>query len=194
MDWRITVCSHFTAMGDRIWIGTADGVSLFQNGRFERALTASDGLNSNNISAIAEVGGMLWFGSGDNGGGKCLQSGAGSASYANYRWTPKTVKLLGDTSVVFKFEGGDASTPTGSFVMSINLTMDHLPPPTIRVAINGRYYQVLQRGDIALVVYAIDRENNSDTTGAEAEFVVDSLPPSVSITAPQSKRCDWRCL
>ena len=89
---------------NRIWIGTADGVSLFQNDRFERTLTASHGLNSNNISAIAELNGILWFGSKDSGG---LSVFSPEKAPPRTRITdgPENGEIVGDTSVVFKFEG-----------------------------------------------------------------------------------------
>ena len=68
---------------NRIWIGTADGVSLFQNDRFERTLTASDGLNSNNISAIAKVDDVFWFGSKDDGGLSVFSPEESSAAHAD---------------------------------------------------------------------------------------------------------------
>ena len=103
---------RFYRDGDRIWIGTADGVNLFQNGRFERTLTASDGLNSNNVSAIAEMGEVLWFGSGDS-GGLSVFSPEKAPPRTRITEGPQNGEIVGVTSVVFKFEGGDASTPTG---------------------------------------------------------------------------------
>ena len=43
----------------------------------------------------------------------------------------------------------------------------------------------LTEGPHRFTVYAMDREGNQDLTGASAEFVVDSLAPIVSITAPK---------
>ena len=171
--------------GDRIWIGTADGVSLFQNGRFERTLTASDGLNSNNISAIVEVGGMLWFGSGDN-GGLSVFSPEQAPPRTQITHGPQNGEIVGDTSLVFKFEGGDASTPTGELRYEYQLDDGSLTPTDDTGRDKRALLSSLTEGRHRFRVYAIDRENNRDTTGAEAEFVVDSLAPSVSITAPQA--------
>ena len=97
--------------GDQIWIGTADGVNLFQNDRFERTLTASHGLNSNNISAIAAADGLLWFGGKDS-SGVSIFSPEKVAPRTRITEGPKNGEIVGVTSVVFEFEGGDASTPT----------------------------------------------------------------------------------
>ena len=170
--------------GDRIWIGTADGVSLFQNGQFERTLTASDGLNSNNVSAIAEVGGVLWFGSGDS-GGLSVFSPENAPPRTRITEGPKNGEIVGVTSVVFKFEGGDASTPTGELRYRYQLDNG----PLISTDDLGRDKRAvlsgLKEGLHRFTVYAIDREGNDDTVGASAEFVVDSLAPIVSITAPK---------
>ena len=170
--------------GDRIWIGTADGVSLFQNGRFEQTLTASHGLNSNNISAIAELNGMLWFGSKDS-GGLSIFSPEKAPPRTRITDGPRNGEIVGDTSVVFKFEGGDASTPTGELRYFYQLDDEPLIPTDDdgadkRVVLSG-----LAEGPHRFMVYAMDREGNQDSMGASAEFVVDSLAPTVSITEPK---------
>ena len=169
---------------NRIWIGTADGVSLFQNDRFERILTASHGLNSNNISTIAELNGILWFGSEDS-GGLSIFSPEKVPPRTRITEGPKNGEIVGVTSVVFKFEGGDASTPTGALRYLYQLDDD----PLIFTGNSGSDEQVvlsrLTEGTHRFTVYAMDREGNQDLTGASAEFVVDSLAPIVSITAPK---------
>ncbi len=170
---------------DGMWIGTADGVSLFQNNSFARSLTASDGLNSNNISVIIKpADGVLWFGSKDNGG----------VSHFNQEMIPPTTRIIegptngeivGETSVIFKFEGGDLSTPTPELRYQYKLD-DNLPMPTdddgfsIRVSLSG-----LTEGGHRFIVQAMDREGNPDLLGAQAEFVIDSKPPTVLITNPK---------
>ena len=169
---------------DRIWIGTADGVSLFQNDRFERILTASHGLNSNNISAIVEVNEVLWFGSKDD-GGLSIFSPEEAPPRTRITYGPKNGEIVGDTSLIFKFEGGDASTPPGELRYVYQLD-DGLLIPTDddgddkRAVLSG-----LTEGQHRFMVYAIDREGNRDMMGARAEFVVDSRVPIVSITAPK---------
>ncbi len=169
---------------NRIWIGTADGVSLFQNGRFERTLTASEGLNSNNISAITEADGGLWFGSKDSGGVSRFNP---EMIPPRTRITdgPTNGEIVGDTSVVFKFEGGDASTPTGELHYVYQL--DNGPPtPTDDGGLDKRaLLSSLVEGQHRFIVHATDREGNVDAVGASAEFVIDSLAPSVSITNPK---------
>ena len=170
--------------GDQVWIGTADGVSLFRNGQFERTLTASHGLNSNNISAIAELNGMLWFGSKDS-GGLSIFSPEQVPPRTRITEGPRNGEIVGVTSVVFKFEGGDASTPTGALRYLYQLDDDPLiftenSGGDERVVLSG-----LEEGTHRFTVYAMDREGNQDLTGASAEFVVDSLAPIVSITAPK---------
>ena len=170
---------------NRIWIGTADGVSLFQNDRFERMLTASDGLNSNNISAISEVDDVFWFGSKDS-GGLSVFSPEKAPPRTRISDGPKNGEIVGDKSVVFKFEGGDASTPTvelryvyrlddGPLISTDDFGRDE------RAVLSG-----LEEGPHVFMVYAIDREGNQDMAGARAEFVVDSVAPIVSITAPEA--------
>ena len=170
---------------NRVWIGTADGVSLFQNNRFERTLTASDGLNSNNIAAITEsVDGTLWFGGKD---------GAGISRFDQEMAPPTTriiegptdSEIVGDPSVFFKFEGGDASTPARELRYRYRLNAG---PPTLteddgfadRVLLSN-----LAEGRHRFIVQAIDIEGNIDPVGAQAAFVVDSLPPTVSIISPK---------
>ena len=170
--------------GDQIWIGTADGVSLFQNGRFERTLTASDGLNSNNISAIAELNGMLWFGGGDS-GGLSVFSPEKAPPRTRITEGPKNGEIVGFTSVVFKFEGGDASTPTGELRYRYQLDNGPLIPTEDGGKDKRAVLSGLTEGPHRFTVYAIDRESNDDMVGASAEFVVDSHPPIVSITAPK---------
>ncbi|MDE0185920.1 MAG: Ig-like domain-containing protein [Candidatus Poribacteria bacterium] len=170
---------------DRMWIGTVDGVSLFQTNRFARSITASDGLNSNNISVIIKpADGVLWFGSKDNGG----------VSHFNQEMIPPTTRIIegptngeivGDTSVIFKFEGGDLSTPTRELRYQYKLD-GNLPMPTDddgfsnRVSLTG-----LAEGGHRFIVQAIDREENLDLLGAQAEFIIDSKPPTVLITNPK---------
>ena len=171
--------------GDQIWIGTASGVNLFQiqNGRFERTLTASDGLNSNNVSAIVKVNGVLWFGSKDSGG---------LSIFSPEEVPPRTRithgpndEIVGETSLVFKFEGGDASTPTEDLRYRYQLD----DGPLMFTENSGRDQRAvllgLTEGLHRFTVYAIDREGNQDLTGASRDFVVDSLAPIVSITAPK---------
>ena len=170
---------------DRVWIGTADGVSLFRNGQFERTLTASDGLNSNNISTIAKVNEVLWFGSRDSGG---LSIFSPEMTPPRTRITdgPKDSEIVGETSVVFKFEGGDASTPAGELRYFYQLNDGPLTPTDDEGIAKRALLSSLTEGPHRFTVYAMDREGNQDLTGASAEFVVDSLAPFVSITAPEA--------
>ena len=171
---------------NRIWIGTADGVSLFQNGRFERTLTASDGLNSNNISAIVEVDGLLWFGSRDNGGLSIFSPEKAPPRTRITDDSPQNGEIVGQTSVVFKFEGGDASTPTGELRYLYQLDDGPLIPTDDEGEDKRAVLLGLTEGPHRFTVYAIDREGNRDLTGASREFVIDSLAPTVIITAPKA--------
>ncbi len=171
---------------NRIWIGTADGVSLFRNDRFERTLTASDGLNSNNISAIAEVGGVLWFGSRGNGGLSIFSPEQAPPRTRIITEGPKNGEVVGETSLAFKFEGGDASTPAGELRYRYTLDDGPLIPTDDEGGVaNSVLLSGLTEGPHRFTVYTIDREGNQDMTGASAEFVVDSLDPNVNITAPK---------
>ncbi len=168
---------------NRIWIGTVDGVSLFQDGQFARELTASDGLNSNNISAITQVGETFWFGSPDDG-----------ISVFNPEMIPPDTRItsgptqgetIGDTSVIFKFEGGDASTPTAE--LRYIYQIDDKDP--VMTDDDGHDKRVLlpnlDEGIHHFTIRAIDREENYDPVGAMAEFAVDSIPPRVNISSPK---------
>ena len=174
---------------DRIWIGTVDGVSLFQNNRLARSLTASDGLNSNNISAITSVitesgDVVLWFGSKDNGG----------ISRFNQEMAPPTTRIIegptngeivGETSVIFKFEGGDLSTPMRELRYQYRLDDGDVMPTDDEGLANRVALSSLTEGRHRFIVRAIDREDNIDLRGAEAEFVIDSRPPTVLILDPK---------
>ena len=63
---------------------------------------------------------------------------------------PKTVKLSGIQALSLSLKAVMLARQPGSFVTFTNLMMDRLHPPTIRVEINAHYYQVSQKGDIAL--------------------------------------------
>lgn len=174
---------------DRIWIGTVDGVNLFQNSRFAHSLTASDGLNSNNITAITsmitESGDVsLWFGSKDNGG----------ISRFNQEMVPPTTRIIegptngeivGETSVIFKFEGGDLSTPTRELRYQYQLDDGDVMHTDDEGLANRVSLSSLTEGEHRFIVRAIDREENIDLRGAEAEFVIDSRPPTVLILDPK---------
>ena len=168
---------------NRIWIGTADGVGLFEDGQFTRVLTETDGLNSNNISAITQAGDAFWFGSPDDG-----------ISIFNPELIPPDTRItsgptqgetIGDTSVIFKFEGGDASTPAAELRYMYQID-DNIPVYTDD---GGRDKRViladLDEGEHHFTVRAIDREGNTDPDGATAEFAVDSVPPRVGISSPK---------
>lgn len=168
---------------NRIWIGTADGVSLFEDEQFTRVLTETDGLNSNNISVITQVGETFWFGSPDDG-----------ISIFNPEMIPPDTRItngptqgetIGDTNVIFKFKGGDASTPTTG--LRYKYQIDDQPP--VSTDDDGRDNRVLlpnlDEGIHHFTVRAIDREGNTDPVGATAEFAVDSIPPRVSISSPK---------
>lgn len=171
---------------NRIWIGTADGVGLFRNDRFDRTLTASDGLNSNNISAITEVGGVLWFGSRNSGGLSVFSPETAPPRTRIISKSPKNGEVVGDTSLGFKFEGGDASTPTRELRYFYQLDDEPLAPTDDEGGVaNSILLSGLAEGPHRFTVYAMDREGNQDMMGARAEFVVDSLAPNVSITAPK---------
>ena len=174
---------------NRIWIGTVDGVSLFQNNQFVRSITASDGLNSNNISAITSVitesGDVsLWFGSKDNGG----------ISRFNQEMAPPTTRIIsgptngvivGETSVIFKFEGGDLSTPMRELRYQYQLDDGDVKSTDDEGLANRVSLSSLTEGEHRFIVRAIDREDNIDLRGAEAEFVIDSRPPTVLILDPK---------
>lgn len=167
---------------NRVWVGTNDGVSIFQNGRFFRTLTASDGLNSNNISAIIEsTDGSFWFSSFDD----------GTLSRFKREDIPPTTRIIsgpmngetvGETSVNFRFEGGDASSSNFRYQFQVNngnfkLTDDH--------GFDNRAFLVgLTEGLHQFVVQAIDQEGNIDQIGAKSDFVVDSLIPISLISQP----------
>ncbi|MDE0042996.1 MAG: Ig-like domain-containing protein, partial [Candidatus Poribacteria bacterium] len=170
-------------LSNRIWIGTADGVSLFEDGQSTRVLTETDGLNSNNVSAITQVGDAFWFGSPDDG----ISIFKPELTPPDTRITsgPTQGETIGDTSVIFKFEGGDASTPAAE--LRYKYQIDDKPP--VYTDDGGRDKRVLlpnlDEGVHHFTVRAIDREGNTDPVGATAEFAVDSIPPRVDISSPK---------
>ena len=166
---------------NRIWIGTADGVSLFQGEQLTRILTKSDGLNSNNVSAIAQVGETFWFGSPDDG----ISVFDPEMIPPRTRITsgPTQGETIGDTSVSFKFEGGDASKATLRYIYQID---DKDPAFTDDDGHDKRVLLLnLDEGFHHFTVRAMDREGNRDPRGAVAEFIVDSIAPRVSISSPK---------
>ena len=176
----------YTDAENRVWVGTNDGISIFQNGRFVRTLTASDGLNSNNISAIiASMDGSFWFSSFDD----------GTLSRFRQEGIPPTTRIIngpmdgetvGETSVNFRFEGGDASSSSFRYQFRINngnfkLTDDN--------GFDNRAFLVgLAEGPHQFVVQAIDQEGNIDQIGAKSNFVVDSLIPISQISRPSKNQ------
>ena len=166
---------------DRIWIGTVDGVSLFQDGQFTRILTQSDGLNSNDISAITQVGETFWFGSPDDG----ISVFDPEMIPPRTRITsgPTQGETIGDTSVSFKFQGGDASKAALRYIYQID---DKDPAFTDDDGRDDRVLLLnLAEGSHRFTVRAIDREGNRDPVGAVAAFIVDSIAPRVGISSPK---------
>ena len=174
----------YRGQSNRIWIGTVDGVSLFQDGQFTRVLTATDGLNSNNISVITEVGETLWFGSPIDVGISVFDPEM-TPPLTRITSGPTQGETIGDTSVIFKFEGGDASTPNVALRYKYQID-DKDPAYTDDDGHDKRVLlQNLDEGIHHFTVRAIDREGNPDPVGAVAEFTVDSIPPRVSISSPK---------
>ena len=193
VDNRVKTLYH--SLQGAVWIGTTDGVSLFQNassqlatrqgGQFVRTLTANDGLNSNYVSAITEaVDGTLWFG--DAGGGGISRFNPETNLPATRIIDgPTNRAIIGDTSAFFRFEGGDASTPTQALHYQYQLD-DSEARLTDKNGLEDRVLlSGLTEGEHHFVVRAIDREGNFDPVGAQATFIVDALPPIVRITSPE---------
>jgi len=54
---------HLDSRG-RLWIGTNNGLTTWQDGRFGKPMTVADGLFANNVFAMASTAGDdLWIGS-----------------------------------------------------------------------------------------------------------------------------------
>ena len=165
----------------RIWVGTSEGVSVFERDRVVRQLTIADGLGSNNILAITQTDtNEMLFGTAGSG-----------ISYFKQELVPPVTRIVegpsnneivGETSVTFKFEGGDASSQAFHYRYQIDqddfrLTGDD--GNENRVVLSG-----LSEGRHHFEVQAIDRENNVDPVGATATFIIDSLPPLAQIFSP----------
>ena len=165
----------------RIWVGTSEGVSVFESDRVVRQLTIADGLGSNNILAITQTDtNEMLFGTAGSG-----------ISYFKQELVPPVTRIVegpsnneivGETSVTFKFEGGDASSQAFHYRYQIDqddfrLTGDD--GNENRVVLSG-----LSEGRHHFEVQAIDRENNVDPVGATATFIIDSLPPLAQIFSP----------
>lgn len=171
---------------NRVWVGTNDGVSIFQNEQIFRTLTASDGLNSNNISAIIEsTDGSFWFGSFDDGTlSRFIQENIPPTT--RIISGPMNGETVGETSVNFRFEGGDASSSNfryqfrinnGSFKLTDNNGFD-----------NRAFLAGLEDGPHQFLVQAIDQEGNIDQIGAKSNFVVDSSIPISQISQPNKNQ------
>ncbi|MDP7280522.1 MAG: two-component regulator propeller domain-containing protein, partial [Candidatus Poribacteria bacterium] len=165
----------------RIWVGTSEGVSVFESDRVVRQLTVADGLGSNNILAITQTDtDEMLFGTAGNG-----------ISYFKQELVPPVTRIvegpnnneiIGETSVTFKFEGGDASSQVFHYHYQIDQGGFRLTGEDgneNRVVLSG-----LSEGQHHFEVQAIDRENNVDPVGATATFIIDSLPPMAQILSP----------
>ena len=54
---------HLDPKGE-LWIGTNNGLTRWQNGRFAKSMTTADGLFANNVFAMtSSPDGSLWVGS-----------------------------------------------------------------------------------------------------------------------------------
>lgn len=165
----------------RIWVGTSEGVSVFESDRVIRQLTIADGLGSNNILAITQTDtNEMLFGTAGSG-----------ISYFKQELVPPVTRIVegpsnneivGETSVTFKFEGGDASSQAFHYRYQIDqdgFRWTGEDGNENRVVLSG-----LSEGRHHFEVQAIDRENNVDPVGATATFIIDSRPPVAQIFSP----------
>ena len=176
--------SLFRDTKNQVWVGTSEGVSIVKFGRVIRQLTATDGLNSDNVFAITET----------NSGEMLFGTAEGISSFKQERIAPVTRILegpvenpvVGETTVTFKFVGGDASSESFQYQYKIDQNDFLLTGESgreNRVVLSG-----LAQGPHQFVVQAIDQENNVDTVGAHANFTVDSLAPIAQIFSPPNQQ------
>ncbi|HIE28263.1 TPA: hypothetical protein EYP66_13340, partial [Candidatus Poribacteria bacterium] len=171
-----------------IWVGTSSGVSVTNIGieytipdvQKWITVTVSDGLASNDIGTIFESSdGSLWFGSND---------GAVLTRYVRERVPPRTRitngprGIVGERSVTFEYEGGDASTPKDELVYSYRIDLDDWSPFTKRTIV--RFSNLTDKMEHEFVVRARDKYGNLDRVGDRARFYVDAAAPYVKITDP----------
>ncbi|MBM3237867.1 hypothetical protein FJZ31_16380 [Candidatus Poribacteria bacterium] len=180
------VQSLFRSSTGEIWIGTASGVSVVSEDttslitHHSSLITVTDGLASNDIGTILESSdGSLWLGSND---------GNGLTRYVREKIAPRTRitsgprGIVGERSVTFEYEGGDASTPKDELSYSYRIDLDNWSPFTKRTIVT--FSNLDDKKEHEFVVRARDKYGNTDLAGANARFYVDAEPPFVKITDP----------
>ena len=167
----------FRDTNSQVWVGTSDGVSILRKGEVVKQLTASDGLSSSNIFAITETdSGEILFGT-EEGISSLKQEQ--TPPVTRILEGPTDYSIVGETTVTFKFIGGDASSQDFRYQYKIDQNTFHLTGDSgqeNRVVLSG-----LTQGLHQFIVQSIDQENNVDKVGAYANFIVDSLPPIAKI-------------
>ncbi|MFQ6039528.1 MAG: two-component regulator propeller domain-containing protein [Candidatus Poribacteria bacterium] len=190
IDNRVqAICRSSTG---EIWVGTSSGVSVtnigleytIPEGQKWITVTVSDGLASNDIGTIFESSDRsLWFGSND---------GAVLTRYVREKVPPRTritngpKGIVGERSVTFEYEGGDASTPKDELVYSYRIDLDDWSPFTKRTIV--RFSNLTDKMEHEFVVRARDKYGNLDRVGDRARFYVDAAAPFVKITGPTDNR------
>nr|MBC8230639.1 hypothetical protein [bacterium] len=182
------VQSLFRSSTGEIWVGTASGVSVTTFGMQETipdaqqwaTLTVNDGLASNDIGTIFENSDSnLWLGSND---------GSGLTRYVREKVAPRTRitdgprGIVGERSVTFEYEGGDASTPKEELSYSYRIDLDDWSPFIKKTII--RFSNLDDKMEHEFVVRARDKYGNVDRVGDRARFYVDAEFPFLKITDP----------
>ena len=167
----------FKDTGGQVWVGTSDGVSILKEGEVVKQLTASDGLSSGNVFAITETdSGEILFGTEE---GLSSLKQEQTPPVTRILEGPTDYSIVGETTVTFKFIGGDASSQTFRYQYKIDQNAFRLTGDSgqeNRIVLSG-----LTQGLHQFIVQSIDQENNVDNIGSYANFIVDSLPPIAKI-------------
>jgi len=199
-DWGLidyNVQSLFMAGDGRIWVGTSDGISIAKFPINEGGLkgefalediswdtrTYNDGLASNDIGVIFESNdGSIWMGSNDR---KGLTRRQMERVAPRTRITKGKFGTIGENSVRFEFEGGDASTPTDKLTYTYQLEAggDILQERGFNPQKYVDFFE-LEDKEYTFTVKAKDRDGNIDEIGAKAIFRVDAAPPEARIDEP----------
>jgi len=164
----------------RLWVCLDEGVAMWDGEGEWVAFSSLDGLPNAGTNAIAETtDGVLWFAG---------RNGTGLLAHRTSRFTPQTrltrapQGVIGETSVLIAFEGGDAHTPRNALRYSYRLNGGPwtVPSQKSEVFLSG----LPQGTTIILDVRAVNRDGVPDPTPARTVFYIDAEPPTATITSP----------
>ena len=159
------VLTLFEDARGRIWIGTQEGVSFFDQGLWG-AFGEQDGLPSPRVAAIAEVDGALWFGAEEG-----LSVHRPDRSPPRTRITNPPSGPVAAPSYFFELAGGDLETPPRRLRYSWRIDGG---PWTAWSAEPLAKVTDLVNGSHLFEARCLDAELNADPTPAAAAFEVNT--------------------